>query len=112
MRWRTSRRSSSSTARRESTTLLRERLSSITRQRSGWPQELVQILHAADVDERGGQEAAHAEVDDEAALDDLDDVALDGLAALGGLLDALPRLLEAGALLREDQATRRRPPSA
>ena len=37
MRWRTSRRSSSSTARRDSTTLLRERLSSITRQRSGWP---------------------------------------------------------------------------
>ena len=37
MRWRTSRRSSSSTARRDSTTLLRERLSSITLQRSVWP---------------------------------------------------------------------------
>ena len=68
-------------------------------------EELVQILHAADVDERGGQEAAHAQVDDEAALDDLDDEALDGLAALGGFLDAAPRLLEARALLGEDQAT-------
>ena len=68
-------------------------------------EELVQILHAADVDERRRQEAAHAEVDDEPALDDLDHEALDGLAALGGLLDAPPRLLEAGALLGEDQAT-------
>ncbi len=67
--------------------------------------ELLEVLHAADVDERGGQEAAHAEVDDQAALDDLDDVALDGLAALGGSLDAAPRLLEARPLLREDQAT-------
>ena len=40
---------------------------------------LVEVRHAADVDQRGGQEAAHAEVDDEAALDDLDDLALDGV---------------------------------
>ena len=65
---------------------------------------LVEVRHAADVDERGGQEAAHAEVDDQAALDDLDDGALDGLAGLGGGLDAAPRLLEAGALLGHDQA--------
>jgi hypothetical protein len=65
---------------------------------------LLEILDAADVDQRRGQEAAHAEVDDQAALDDLDDLALDRLAALGGGLDALPRLLEPGALLREDQA--------
>src|SRR3954462_6262688 len=37
MRWRSALRSSSSTARRDSTTLLRERLSSITLQRSSWP---------------------------------------------------------------------------
>ena len=104
IRWRTSRRSSSSTARRESTTLLRERLSSITRQRSVLCEVLVQVLHAPDVDQRGGQEAAHPEVEDEAALDDLDDHAVDRLAALGRSLDALPRLLEAGALLREDEA--------
>ena len=67
-------------------------------------EELVEVLHAADVDQRGRQEAAHAEVDDEAALDDLDDRALDRLARLGGGLDAAPGLLEAGALLGQDQA--------
>ena len=66
--------------------------------------ELVEVRHAADVDQRRGQEAAHAEVDDQAALDDLDDRALDGLAGLGRRLDAPPRLLEAGALLGHDQA--------
>ena len=67
--------------------------------------ELVEVLDAADVDQRGGQEAAHAEVEDQAALDDLDHGALDRLAGLRGLLDPAPRLLEAGALLGEDQAT-------
>src|SRR4029450_10246690 len=64
-------------------------------------EELVEVGHAPDVDQRGGQEAAHPEVDDQAALDDLDDRALDGLAGLGRGLDLAPRLLEAGALLRE-----------
>ena len=64
---------------------------------------LLEVLHAADVDQRGRQEAAHAEVEDEAALDDLDDGALDRLAALEGAFDALPGLLELGALLAEDQ---------
>ena len=50
-------------------------------------EELVEILDAADVDERRGQEAAHAEVEDEAALDDLDDLADDRLAGLRGRLD-------------------------
>ena len=67
-------------------------------------EELVEVLDAADVDQRGGQEAAHAEVDDQAALDDLDDGALDGLAGLGGGLDPAPGLLEAGALLGQDEA--------
>ena len=66
--------------------------------------ELVEVLDAADVDQRGGQEAANAEVEDQAALDDLDHGALDRLAGLGGALDPAPRLLEAGALLGEDQA--------
>ena len=65
---------------------------------------LVEVLHAADVDQRRGQEAAHAEVDDQAALDDLDHVALDRLAGVGGGLDPAPGALEAGALLGEDQA--------
>ena len=65
---------------------------------------LVEVLDPPDVDQRRGQEAAHAEVDDQAALHDLDHGALDGLAGLGGGLDAAPRALEAGALLRQDQA--------
>src|SRR3954470_22508816 len=59
-------------------------------------EELVQVLDAADVDQRGGQEAAHPEVDDQAAVDPLDDGALHRLAGLGGRLYAPPRLLEAG----------------
>ena len=74
-------------------------------------EELVEILDAADVHERRRQEAAHAEVEDQAALDDLDHLAGDGLAALGSRLDRLPRDLEARALLGEDQPSRRRPPS-
>src|SRR5206468_9010749 len=58
-------------------------------------EELVEVLHAADVDERRRQEAAHAEVEDQAALDDLDHAPRDGVAGLGGLLDVLPRELEA-----------------
>ena len=67
-------------------------------------EELVEILDAADVDERRREEAANAEVEDQAALDDLDHPAVDGLAALGRRLDRLPGELEAGALLREEQA--------
>ena len=66
-------------------------------------EELVEILDAADVDERRRQEAADAEVEDQAALDDLDHAAVDRLAGLGGALDVLPGELEAGALLRQDQ---------
>jgi hypothetical protein len=64
----------------------------------------VEVRNPADVDERGGQEAAHPEVDDQAALDDFDHGALDRLAGLGCGLDAAPGLLEAGALLGQDQA--------
>src|ERR1700754_1379673 len=66
--------------------------------------KLVQVVDTADVDQRGGQEAAHPEVEDETALDDLDDAAFDRFAGLGGDLDAAPGFLEAGALLGEDQA--------
>src|SRR6185295_5583451 len=62
---------------------------------------------AADVDQRRGQEAAYAEVEDQAPLDDLDHVALDRFARLGGGLDASPGLLEAGALLGEHEAALR-----
>src|SRR3954454_1195969 len=43
-------------------------------------EELVEILDAADVDQRRRQEAADAEVEDQAALDDLDHAAVDRLA--------------------------------
>ena len=62
------------------------------------------MLHPPDVDQGGGQEPAHAEIDDQSALDDLDDLALDRLARLRGRFDAAPRLLEARALLGQDQA--------
>src|SRR5579859_6691850 len=62
--------------------------------------ELVQVLDAADVDQRGRQEATDAEVEDQAALDDLDHSAGDRLAPLVRGLDRFPGELEAGALLR------------
>ena len=95
-------RSSSRTARRDSTTLFRERLSSITFAQL-LAEELVQILHPSDVHERRRQEAADAQVEDQAALHDLDHTAEDGLAGLGLLFDRLPGELEARALLGEDQ---------
>src|SRR3954451_25485887 len=67
-------------------------------------EELVEVRHSADVDERRRQETAHAQVDDETALDPLDDRALDRLPRLRRRLDAPPRLLEAGALLGHDEA--------
>ena len=65
----------------------------------------VEVLDAAQVDERCGQEATQADVDDEAALDDFDDLAGDRLASLELLLDGNPGALVLGALLREDQTT-------
>ncbi len=69
----------------------------------GLAQELVQVGHPADVDQRGGQEAAHAQVEDETTLDHFDDVARDRGAFFGGLLDALPGPLEPRPLPGEDQ---------
>ena len=67
--------------------------------------ELVEVVDPADVDQRSGQEATDAEVEDQTALDDLDHVAFDRLAVFGGSLDLAPGLLEAGTLLGKDQAT-------
>src|SRR4029077_12551933 len=58
-------------------------------------QELVEVLHAADVDKRCRQEAAHAEVEDQPTLDDFDHAAVHRIARLRGALDVLPRELEA-----------------
>src|SRR5580765_6680958 len=59
-------------------------------------EKLVEVLDAADVDEGGGQEPAHPEVEDQAALDDLDHPAEHRLLGLGRAFDRLPRHLEAG----------------
>ena len=64
----------------------------------------LEIADAAHLDERCGQEAAQADVEDQATLDDLDDGALDGLVLLLELLDGAPGALVLGALLGQDQA--------
>ena len=63
-----------------------------------------EVADAAQLDERGRQEAAEADVDDEAALDDLDDRTGDDAVGLLDLLDVAPRALVLGALLGQDQA--------
>ena len=64
----------------------------------------LQVAHPAQLDERGRQEAAQADVDDEAALDDLDDRTLDDAVLLLELLDVAPRPLVLGPLLGQEQA--------
>ena len=67
--------------------------------------ERVQVAHTAQVDERRGKEAAQTDVDDETALDDLDDRTGDDLFVLLLLLDRAPRAFVLRALLGKDQAT-------
>ena len=62
-----------------------------------------EVLDATEVNEGGRQEAAQADVEDKAALDDLDDLALDGLAGVELLLDGVPGALVLGTLLGEDE---------
>ena len=50
-------------------------------------EELVEVLHTANVDQRRRQEAAHAEVEDQTTLDDLDHAAVDRFPGFGGALD-------------------------
>ena len=64
----------------------------------------LQVAHAAHLDQGGRQEAAQADVEDEAALDDLDDRTGDDPVLFLDLLDGAPGALVLGALLREDQA--------
>src|SRR5690606_4376112 len=65
----------------------------------------LQVADAAHLDEGGGEEAAQADVDDQAALDDLDDVTGDDALVLLDLLDRAPGALVLGALLGQDQTT-------
>ena len=72
----------SSQARRDRTTLLRFLSSSMILASISPADVGLQIADAAHLDQRGGQESAQADVEDQAALDDLDDGALDGLVLL------------------------------
>ena len=63
----------------------------------------LQIADPPHLDQRRGQEATQADVEDQAALDDLDDGALDGLVLLLELLDGAPGPLVLRPLLRQDQ---------
>src|SRR4029079_9564950 len=65
----------------------------------------LQIADPTHLDQRCRQEAAPADVEDQAALDDLDDGALDGLVLLLELFDGAPGPLVLSALLGQDQAT-------
>ena len=64
----------------------------------------LQVADAAHLDERGREEAAQADVEDETTLDDLDDGAVDDAVLLLDLLDRAPGALVLGALLGQDQA--------
>ncbi|AGP30645.1 polyribonucleotide nucleotidyltransferase [Corynebacterium terpenotabidum Y-11] len=65
----------------------------------------LEIPDTTHLDEGGRQEAAQPDVEDEAALDDLDDGTGDRLVLLLELLDGAPGALVLGTLLGEDQAT-------
>ena len=64
----------------------------------------LQVTYATHLDERRGQEATQADVDDQTTLDDLDDRALDDTIVFLDLLDRAPRAFVLCTLLREDQA--------
>ena len=63
----------------------------------------LEVAHPAHLHQRGREEAAQADVEDQAALDHLDDGALDDAVGLLDLLDRAPGALVLGALLGQDQ---------
>jgi hypothetical protein len=63
-----------------------------------------EVADAAQLDERRGQEAAQADVDDETTLDDLDHGTGDDTVVLLDLLDVAPGALVLRALLGQDEA--------
>ena len=64
----------------------------------------LQVAHAAHLDQGGRQEATETDVEDQAALDDLDDGTGDDAVLLLDLLDRAPGALVLRALLGQDQA--------
>ena len=85
--------------------MLRLRSISMTRASMRVPMVGGEVLDATEVDEGSGQEATQADVEDQAALDNLDNLALDVLAGVELLLDAVPSTLVLGTLLGQDQTT-------
>ena len=65
----------------------------------------LQVAHAPQFDQRCGQEAAQSDVDDEAALDDFDDHALDDAVGFFDGFDLAPRALVLRPLLGQDEAS-------
>ena len=66
----------------------------------------LQIANPTELDQRGREEATEADVADQAALSDyLDDRTLDDAVFFLELLDATPRPLVLGPLLRQEQTT-------
>ena len=65
----------------------------------------LQVANATQLDERGGKEAAKADVDNEAALDDFDDETFDHAVGFFELFDIAPGTLVLSTLLGEQQAT-------
>ena len=63
-----------------------------------------EVADATHLDEGGGQEATQADVEDQAALDDLDDGAGDDAVLFLDLLDLAPRTLVLSALLGQEEA--------
>src|SRR5690606_22162448 len=63
-----------------------------------------QVADATQFDERCRQEATEADVDDESALDDLDDRTGDDAVVFLDLLDVAPGALVLGTLLGQDQS--------
>ena len=102
--WRISLRSSSSTARRESTTLLRERLSSITLQRSSLPRNSSRSWTRRMSTSDAGRKPRTPRSRIRPPLTTSITRPSTGSPLSAALLDRLPGQLEAGALLREDQA--------
>ena len=96
-------RSSSRTARRQSTTLLRERLSSITLQRSSLPRNSSRSWTRRMSTSDAGRKPRTPRSRIRPPLTTSITLPITGSPALGGALDPLPRQLEARALLGEDQ---------
>ena len=63
-----------------------------------------EVADTTHLDQRGRQEAAQADIEDQAALDDLDDGAGDDAVLFLDLLDLAPGALVLGALLGQQQA--------